>query len=279
MPVSASFSRSAVNEQAESRTPISNIFAGLIVFITLLFLTPAFRYLPSAALAAIVITAAINLIDIDSLKWLLRTKRRDGLIALFTFVITLLIGIQEGILIGIAVSLLALLYRESHPNVAELGHLMGTRSFKDLKRFAEADKIERIMILRIDASFSFTNAEFFKDYILRKSLSEDEEIEAVIIDGSTINDLDTTALEALRSVIETLSDWEIEFHISGLKGPVRDVMRKAGIYELMGEERIFRSPHQAVINILSRWEQDTEDRECLDRYHRRTECEPPKDAG
>ncbi|MFO7916438.1 MAG: sulfate permease, partial [Candidatus Krumholzibacteriales bacterium] len=204
MPVSASFSRTAVNEQAGSRTPISNIFAASVVLITLLFLTPAFEYLPTAALAAIVITAAINLIDVNSLKWLMRTKRSDGLIALSTFIITLVIGIQEGILIGIAVSLLALLYRESYPNVAELGHLLGTRSFKDLNRFAEADKIEKIMILRIDASFSFTNAEFFKDYILSKSLSSEEEVEAVIIDGSAINDLDTTALDALRSVIETL---------------------------------------------------------------------------
>jgi len=277
MPVSASFSRSAVNEQAESRTPISNIFAGLMVFITLLFLTPAFKYLPTAALAAIIITAAINLVDVDSLKWLLRTKRRDGLIALFTFAITLVIGIQEGILIGIAVSLLALLYRESRPNVAELGHLRGTRSFRDLKRFAEADKIEKIMILRIDASFSFTNAEFFKDYILRKSISSEEEVEAVIIDGSAINDLDTTALDALRSVIETLKEWDIELHISALKGPVRDVMKKAGIYELLGEERMFRSPHQAVINILSRWEKETERKECLDSYYRRTECDPPGD--
>lgn len=278
MPVSASFSRSAVNEEAESQTPLSNIFAGLIVFITLLFLTPVFRYLPTAALAAIVITAAVNLIDVPSLKSLLRTKRRDGLIALFTFIITLLIGIQEGILIGITVSLLALLYRESHPNVAELGHLLGTRSFKDLKRFAEAEKIEKIMILRIDASFSFTNAEFFKDFILRKSMSRDEKVEAVIIDGSAINDLDTTALEALRSVIETLQDWEVEFHISGLKGPVRDVMKRAGLYDLMGEERVFRSPHQAVINILTRWEEEAEKEECLGRYHRRTECEPPDES-
>ncbi|MGM0442107.1 MAG: SulP family inorganic anion transporter [Elusimicrobiota bacterium] len=272
MPVSASFSCSAVNEQTGSETALTHVFAATVILLTLIFLTPLFYYLPYASLAAVVIGAAVNLIDFKSVKFLYKTKRRDSIIAGITFITTLIIGIQEGILLGVVASLLALLYRQSNPNVVELGHLSGTRSFKDMDRFSDAHKLEKILILRIDASFSFNNVEVFKEYIFEKSRNHDDKLEAVIVDGSAINDLDTTALDAIEMIRNTLEKWDVEFYITGLKGPVRDVLKRAGLYEKMGKkEYIFRTPHRAVLHILDKWDQKNKESDRLGDYQQRIE--------
>lgn len=283
LPASGSFSRSAVNEQSRCRTPFSNVFAALVVVFTLLFLTPLFYYLPYSSLAAVVIVAGFNLIDLKAIKYLYKTKKRDFFIALFTFAITLFIGIQEGILLGITASLMSILYRQSKPNVAELGHLPGTHSFKDLNRYSKAEQIDKILILRVDASFSFANAEYFKEYILEKSEGRDGKIEAIVLDCSAINDLDTTALEALDKIIDSLKEREVELYLGGVKGPVRDVMKKAGLYEHLGEhKRIFRSSYRAILDILSKWNQDEKSEHLgdhyknTDKYCDKEDMEPPK---
>lgn len=283
LPASASFSRSAVNEQSHCRTPFSNSFAALVVIFTLLFLTRIFYYLPYPSLAAVVMVAGYNLIDLKSMKFLYKTKKRDFYIALFTFIITLFIGIQEGILLGITASLLAILYRQSKPNVAELGHLPGTRSFKDLKRYSKAEQIDRILILRVDASFSFANAEYFKDFILEKSSGRDGNIKDVVLDCSAINDLDTTALEAIGKVRAALKERDIELYMAGIKGPVRDVMKKSGLYDRLGEhEKIFRTPYRAILDILTNRKKDEESDHIgehykdTDEYKDKDDMEPPR---
>ncbi len=251
MPVSGSFSRSAVSEQAGAKTSLSNVFAAGVVMLTLMFFTPLFYYLPEPALGAIIVVAAIGLIDIDEIQYLFETKQRDGWIAIFTFGVTLLVGIQEGILLGIGASLIAVLLRASRPRVAVLGHVPGSRSFRDTARFPEAKQIEGILVLRVEASFSFTNAEYFKDFIIEKSEEEDRHLHSVVIDGMSINDLDTTAVDALKSVLESLEDMDIDIYMTGLKGPVRDVMYRSGLADLVGVDHFYMSPHRAVMHILS----------------------------
>ena len=270
IPASGSFSRSAVNDQAGANSPLANVFAAVVVGLTLLFLTPLFYFLPVPALAAIIIVAGISLIDMHELRTLFRTRRRDGAIALFTALVILFIGLQEGILIGIAASVVAVLFRISRPNVAELGHVPGTRMYRDLERFEQALRMKDIMVLRVDASFSFANAEYFKDFILEKSEREGRTVEVVVVDGSSINGLDTTAIGALFSVIESLEEMDIELHLTGLIGPVREVVRRSGLHAVLGEDRFHLNPHEAVVQVLEDWdEQDGGDR--VERYFDTTE--------
>ncbi len=265
IPVSGSFSRSAASEQANVQTPLANVITATVIIATLLFLTPLFYYLPMPILAAIIIVSSLNLIDIQEFKELYQTKRTEGLIAIFTAVCTLLIGIQEGILLGVVASMLNILYRYSRPNVAELGIIPGTRLFKNLDRNPEAKPIDCIVILRVDASFSFVNADFFRDFILEKSRERTDSTRFVIIDGSSINTLDTTAAEQLKSMITTLKNWDIELYITGLKGPVRDVINKSGLRDFLGEDHYYREPHEAVTEILKIMdEEDQQSR--LDNY-------------
>ncbi|MDX1586507.1 MAG: sulfate permease [Balneolaceae bacterium] len=252
LPVSGSFSRSAAAEQAGAKSPMSNVITSAIVVLTLLFLTPFFYFLPMPILAAIIIVSVFGLIDIKEIKFLYTTKKSEGVIATFTFFCTLLIGIQEGILLGVGASMLTMLFKYSKPAVAELGVIPGTRLFKNLDRNPKAKRIDGVLILRVDASFSFINAEFFRDFILEKSEQQDKNTHFVIIDGSSINMLDTTATDSLKSIIKTLRGWDMELYMSGLKGPVRDVIEKSGLKEFLGPDHYCEDPHEAVERVLEK---------------------------
>lgn len=250
LPVSASFSRSAAADSAGQKTSLANVITGIVIVMTLLFLTPVFYYLPMPVLAAIIIVSVFGLIDINEVKFLAKTRKTEGGIAVFTFLATLFIGIQDGILLGVGASMLQMLYKVSRPSVAELGVLPNTRSFKNLERNPEAKRIDDILILRIDASFSFINAEFFRDFILGKSEEQHQDTRYVIIDGSSINLLDTTAIDSLISIVKTLKHWNMELYLTGLKGPVRDIVDRSGLKSWLGEDHFCRTPHMAVKKIL-----------------------------
>ena len=254
-PISASFSRTVVSEQAGTRTTLSNVICAAVICLTLLFLTPLFYFIPVAGLSAIIILAALSLIDFDELRYFFRTKPEDGYIAIFTFFGVLLIGIQEGILMGIGGSLFVVLYRSSRPNLAVLGHIPGTRTYRDVSRNQQAEPIEEVLILRFDASINFNNAEFIKDFIIQKSEDRNKKIRAVIVDAMSINDLDTTAIEALRSVMETLETWDIEFHFAGMKTPIQKLLTRSGLARSLGGTHFHESTHLAVKYLLEKWDQ------------------------
>ena len=270
LPTSGSFSRSAVNDQAGARTPLSNIAAAVVIGLTLVFLTPLFYHLPMPALAAIIIVSGVGLIDADEVRALFRARRRDGSIALFTAASTLIVGIQEGIILGIVASVVAVLYRISRPNMAELGHVPGTRLFRDRERFPNATRIQDIMVLRVDASFSFANAEYFKDFLIEKGEHEGRRVKVVVVDGTSINALDATAIRALKSTVEELNTQGINLHLCGLIGPVREIVRRSGLHEKIGERFFHLDPHDAVVSILKRWDEE-DDGDRVRRYFASTE--------
>lgn len=258
-PISGSFSRTAVNDQSGAQTALSNVVCAAVIGLTLLFLMPLFFYIPIPALASIIIVATLSLLDFKELTYLFRTKPIDAYIAVFTFLSVLLIGIQEGILMGIGSSLVAVIYRSSRPNVAVLGHVQGSRTFRDVSKNPSAIPIEEILILRFDTSLSFNNSEFIKDFIIQKSEEKSKKTRAVVIDAKSINDLDTTAIDALQSVAETLSDWNIELHFGGLKTPVQKPLMRSGLARKLGGTHFHESTDKAVQYLLKKW--DKKDRE------------------
>ena len=247
--ISGSFSRTAINAQAGARTPISNVFTALLIALVLVALTPLLYYLPVPILAAIIMVAAFSMINFKGLKKLYKMKRRDGHLALSTFVVTFIFGLQAGILFGIVASVVAIMYRISRPNVAILGNLPGTRSYRDIEVFDEARLIEGILILRVDASFMYANAGFLKDLILERCDLENNDIHSVIIDASTVNDLDTTGVEALFTIVDRLAEREIDLYITGVHGAVSGVLQRSGLEKRLGPTRLFLSPHRAVQHI------------------------------
>ncbi|MSR35358.1 MAG: sulfate permease [Gemmatimonadetes bacterium] len=252
LPVSASFSRSALNVESGARTPMSNVMASAVVVTALLFLTGLLARIPQPVLAALIVVAALSLVDLEEIQFLRRAKARDGWITVVTLVGTLAAGIVVGILVGIGLSLLALIYRMSRPNTAVLGHLPGTRLFRDVRFHPEARRTEGLLLLRVDASFSFINAEFTKDLILSRT-APGGGVRAVILDASSINDLDVTAAEVLGSVKETLDGRGVALYFANAKELVLETLRRSGLLDRLGAESFFLSTHLAVLHVLEGW--------------------------
>lgn len=251
IPVSGSFSRSAVNERAGAQTSLANGIAAILVGLVLLFLTPLFAWLPIPVFASIIMVSAFGLIDVGEVRLLFKTKAHDGIIALLTFAATLTLGIYQGILVGVALSVIAIMYRITRPNVAVLGLLPETRSFRDIANHPEATQFDDVLILRIDASFSFANADRLREVIT--SGVRETKARAVILDASSINDLDSTALSVLEETCGILRNDHVVFMIAGARQSVLDVLDHAGAMDTLGKDNVFLSPWRALNHVLTMW--------------------------
>lgn len=245
-PTSASFSRSAVHVESGARTGISSIVTAVLITLTLLFFTSWFFYLPKAVLAAIIISAVINLVDYKQARYLWAADRRDFWTMLATFIATLMLGIQNGILIGVLLSLAIMVYRNSRPHIAVLGQLPNSRRYRSISRFSNARQHEEVIIVRFDAQLYFGNADYFRDEIEGLVAREGRALKLFILDASSIHDIDTTGAEALNEVISALRDRDIQFFISGAVGPARDGLTRHGLMQTIGERNQFIAIHDAV---------------------------------
>ncbi len=238
-PVTGGFSRTAVNHQSGARTGLASIITGAVVLLVLLFLTPLFYYLPHTILASIVMVAVMGLVDLKGVKHLFRIKKVDGWTLVLTFGATLALGSEKGILIGMAFSLLVFIWRSAHPHVAELGYLKHENLFRNILRYPEAVTFPGVLIVRIDASLYFANTGFLDDYLHRR-LSERPDVQWVLLDLSGVNDVDAVAVDAMEEMMDNYRDRGIRFLFSGMKGPVRDLIQRAGWEEKYGD--IFQYP-------------------------------------
>lgn len=247
-PVTGGFSRTAVNDTAGARTPLASIVTAGIVVATIAFFTPLLSSLPNAALGAIIITAVIGLVDVKEMRHIATVKRSD-LIGLSTaFVATLVLGIELGIAVAVVASMLVVFARMSMPHSAVLGHVENTTSYRNIARFPEVSTTEGIRIVRIDAALSFVNAANVKKLILAHAAELDDAPRLLILDASGINDIDATGVEMLREVLPDLDDLGVALHLTDVKGPVRDVLHRAGLWDEFAD-RIHASTHDALTTV------------------------------
>ncbi|MCB9639174.1 MAG: solute carrier family 26 protein [Myxococcales bacterium] len=252
-PGTGGFSRSAVNDQAGAETGLASMITSVLIALTLMFFTPLFYFLPKAVLASIVMVAVFGLIDLKEPVRLWKVKRADALLLLLTFVVTLTVGIQQGIFVGVGVSLLLFIGRSTRPHTAVLGRLKGTDIYRNIERFPEVETWPGVVIFRLDASFYFANVAFFKETVhelLLKGEQDGKPVKAVIVDASGINFVDSSAEEALQEVARELKEAGVAFYLSGVKGPVRDVLRRSGFCAMLGEEHFTFRIQDAVDAVL-----------------------------
>lgn len=250
-PATGGFSRTAVNYEAGARTGVASLITAGVIAITVAFFTPFLYYIPRTCLAAVIMVAVIGLIDIKGAIHTFRVKRKDGYVLVITFLTTLLIGVEQGILTGVITSLALFIWRTARPHVAVLGKIPDSDDiYRNVERFPEVITWPHIGILRVDASLYFANAKFLENKIIQL-LSEKKEMKYFILDGSGINDIDASAEETLRGLVSNLKTQGCEFYIASLKGPVRDVMKAADFYSFLGENHFFDSISQAVKMVKS----------------------------
>lgn len=245
-PATGGFSRTAVSDQAGAKTPLSAIVSALIVGMTLLFLTPVFYNLPKAVLGAIIMVAVFGLLDFKVPKQLLVYSKRDLVILNVTLLVTATIGIKEGIIVGILLSLGMLIYKSTKPHIAILGKVPGTHFYRNRKRFQDVEIQEDILIVRFDAQLHFANTTYFKDKLQEFTKFKGDKLKFVIIDGESLNNLDSSAIYALHDILKYYDRKNVQLAFTGLKGPVRDKMVKSGLMDKIGAEFCFMSIQEAV---------------------------------
>ncbi len=245
-PVTGGFSRTAVNDQAGARTGIASMVSALIVALTLMFLTPLFYYLPNAVLAAIIMVAVFGLIDFKYPVQLFKNRRDEFFLLIATFLITLTVGIKEGILLGVLISLLLLVYRTSRPHIAILGRIRNTDYFKNVARFPEdTETFKEYLIVRFDAQLYFGNKEYFKKELLKQLDGKGTEVKYIILNAEAINYIDSSAVHMLRQVIDELKSRGIKLVIAGAIGPARDIFHSSGLINDIGKENFFVKTNEA----------------------------------
>jgi SulP family sulfate permease len=248
-PVSGSFSRSAVNLNADARTGMSSVFASVIVLLTILFLTPLLYHLPQAVLAAVIIMAVTGLINFRAIKHAWLVHKHDGVAAGVTFVATLAFAphLDSGILLGAAVAILLFLYRSMKPRVARLGrHSDGT--LRDVNVYPDMLTSEQVIPVRFDGQLYFANVAYFEDAVL-EAVTAKPNAHYVLMVGNGINNLDASGEEVIKALFERLRENDITLVFSGLKKQVLDVLHRTGLFDKIGQERIFPNEDMALAAI------------------------------
>jgi SulP family sulfate permease len=245
IPVAGSFTRTAVNDQAGAKSGISAAIAVLLVALTLLFLTPLFYYLPRAILASIIIVAVFKLIDIKEARFLWRSDKLDFTVLVATFLATLIFGIKEGVILGVMLSLIMIIYKASQPHIAQLGKLEDTNHYLDILRFPELNQRPDILIARIDSEVFFANTALLKDTIMKLARKK-KELKYIIINAEGISSLDSSAIHMFNDLVSDFEQSAVKIIFTGTKGAVRDAMYKGDILHRLDENHFFLSIQNAI---------------------------------
>ncbi len=248
-PVTGGFSRTVVNAEAGARSPLAGVLAALLMVVVLLFATGLFRALPNTVLAAVIMAAVLNLVDIKGLLHAWRFDPLEGIAFAGTALGVLLAGVEMGVIFGVAFSLALLVWRASHPHLAVVGRVPGSEHFRNVLRPPEVERDPQQVIVRVDENLFFGNAEEIE---ARLTAIADEHVEArhLVLVMSSVSHVDATAADMLEYLNATLAKRGIRLHLAEVKGPVMDRLEAGTLLgHLSGE--VFLSTHEAVVSLSS----------------------------
>jgi SulP family sulfate permease len=245
-PVTGGFSRSVVNFDAGAQTPAAGAFTAIGMALATVFLTPLLFFLPKATLAATIILAVLTLVDLGAIRRTLAYSRKDGAAMIATILVTLTMGVESGILAGVALSLFLHLYRTSRPHVAVVGQVPGTEHFRNVDRHAVIT-VPEVLTIRVDESLYFPNARFLEEFIQEK-IAANTSVRHLVLMFSAVNEVDSSALESLEAINQMLKDSNVILHMSEVKGPVMDRLRRSHfIHDLTGD--VFLTQYDAMAKL------------------------------
>ena len=246
LPVSGGFSRSVVNFDAGAQTPAAGLFTALGILLATLLLTPALYFLPQATLAATIVVAVLSLVDLRVLQRTWAYSRPDFAALVVTLLATLGVGVEAGLLAGVAVSLTLYLWRTSRPHIATVGLVPGTEHFRNVMRH-EVRVSPHLLSLRVDESLYFANTRALEDRV-NDAVAAQPEVRHVVLQCSAIGDIDASALESLEAIDRRLADAGITLHLSEVKGPVMDRLAHTGFLQHL-KGQVFLTHYQAVATL------------------------------
>ncbi|WP_428529284.1 SulP family inorganic anion transporter [Roseibium sp.] len=245
-PVTGGFARSVVNFDAGAATPAAGAYTAVGIALATLFLTPLLTHLPQATLAATIIVAVLSLVDFGAVKRTFAYSKSDFTAMAATILITLFFGVEQGVVAGVGLSIALYLYRNSRPHMAIVGVVPGTEHFRNIDRHKVVTG-ERVLTLRVDESLFFANSRFLEDKIYAL-VADRPNIEHVVLMCPAVNEIDASALESLEEINHRLSDSGVSFHLSEVKGPVMDRLKRTDFLDhLTGQ--VFLSQYDALVTL------------------------------
>ena len=253
-PVTGGFSRSVVNFDAGAHSQLASLMTAGLIALVALFLTPFLYHLPKAVLAATIIVAVLSLVDFSIIKKTWRFSKRDWGSVVATLFLTLGFGVEVGVSSGVLISISLHLYRTARPHVAEVGLVEGTEHFRNILRY-KVKTIPSVLTLRIDESLFFANASMLEKLIYER-VAEDKNIVHAVLMCSAVNEVDFSALETLEEINQRLREENIFLHLSEVKGPVLDKLRRARFIDQMSGN-LYLTQHQAFADLISKEESKT----------------------
>lgn len=247
-PVTGGFARSVVNFDAGAETPAAGAFTAIGILIAALFLTPLLASLPIATLAATIIVAVLSLVDFKTPREIWRYSKPDFAAMMATILVTLLVGVEPGVIAGVGLSLALFLWRASRPHAAVVGRVPETEHFRNVKRH-KVFTDPRILTIRIDESLTYLNARWLEEFVLEE-VAEHPQLAHLILMCSAVNAIDASALESVEAINHRLSDAGVRLHLSEVKGPVMDALERSHlIHDLTG--RVYLSQNEAFSAVIA----------------------------
>ncbi|KAF7127537.1 hypothetical protein RHSIM_Rhsim11G0135700 [Rhododendron simsii] len=250
-----SFSRSAVNFMAGCNTAVSNIVMSCVLLLTLLVITPLFKYTPNAVIASIIISAVIGLIDIQAVILIWKIDKLDFIACMGAFFGVVFVSVEIGLLIAVVISFAKILLQVTRPRTALLGKLPRTSVYRNINQYPDATKVPGILIVRVDSAIYFSNSNYVKERILRWLTDEEEQVKAnkqtriqyLVVEMSPVTDIDTSGIHAFEELYRTLQKREIQLVLANPGRAVIDKLYASGFANLIGEDKIFLTVADAVL--------------------------------
>lgn len=244
MPVAGGFSRTMVNFSAGARTQMAMLIAAGLLALAVMFFTPWFETIPKSALAAIILVAIVPLLRLKNVIDTWRYDRGDGLAQLATLAGVLALGIEEGIALGILLTILSYLRKTSHPHIAVVGRIPGTEHYRNIKRH-QVETWNHLLLLRIDDNLTFANVNFIEDFITEE-LGLKPGIQHIVLIFNSVSDVDATALEVLENLNRDLQSSHITLHLAEAKGPVLDKLEMTDFFKHLAPGKVYFRTQDAV---------------------------------
>jgi high affinity sulfate transporter 1 len=243
-PISASSSRTPVAIAAGARTQLTGLVGAVCVALVIVLAPGAMRSLPQPVLSGIVVVAAMGLVDGAGLARLYRARRSEASLAAITFAGVTSLGVLQGILVAVVLSLADFVRRAWRPHDAMLGRVDGMKGYHDTERYPEARRIPGLVLYRFDAPLFFANASYFRDRV--RMLSRLRGAQWIVVAAEPVTDVDTTAADVLDALRRDLDERSVSLVFAEMKDPTKDRLRKAGVYEGFGDARFFPTLGTAV---------------------------------
>jgi high affinity sulfate transporter 1 len=250
-PVSSSATRTPVAESAGAKTQVTGVVGALCIASLLIFAPSLLRNLPSAALGAVVIAACVSLFDIGAVVRLYHLRSSEFALSIVCFVGVVLLGVVQGIFIAIGLALLAFIWRAWRPYDAVLGRVDGVKGYHDISRHPEARCIPGLVLFRWDAPLFFANAEIFREHVLQAVAQASTPTRWVVVAAEPVTDVDITAADVLAELDGELHEAGMDLCFAEMKGPVKDRLKRYGLFTKLGTDNFFPTIGQAVDRYLA----------------------------